>query len=53
MAKWLDVVTKHIIHVKEMKSQPSRSGGEHVSEKYSRHALVPRLGKIMEAAGLA
>lgn len=49
----VDAVTKHILHVKEMKSQPSRSGGDHVSEKYSSHALVPRLGKIMEAAGLA
>jgi colanic acid biosynthesis glycosyl transferase WcaI len=49
----VDAVTKHILHVKEMKTQPSRSGGDHVSEKYSSHALVPRLGKIMEAAGLA
>jgi colanic acid biosynthesis glycosyl transferase WcaI len=49
----VDAVTKHILQVKEMKSRPSRSGGEHVSEKYSSHALVPRLGKIMEAAGLA
>jgi colanic acid biosynthesis glycosyl transferase WcaI len=44
-------VKQHILQAVKMKDQSSRNGGLQILDKFSSHQLVPRLGKILEAAG--
>ena len=48
----VEAAAQYILRVKEMKSQPSRSGNAQVLEKFSSRELVPRLGAILEKAGV-